>query len=278
MEPIENRKNRRMSIQNRQVGAENPATIFQIQKKEIISITGSGGKTTLLFCLAAELRKRGSVLLTTSTKIAVPQSGFDFLYTSLSAYQDAVKTKKAEIFAETGLTDASPKNAASSLWGNTVTCLGEKVPGIAKLTTVGYKALCRICSDFDYCLIEADGSRRLPLKFWKAYEPVIYDFSTKAIGILPIKVYGKVPSADFIYNFEGYQAYIGQEPVNGQTIAQLLAYPEGLFKNFFGPRYILINQVETEEDFKHFKEVQSAFRGTEKLVYGSAKEGIFYED
>lgn len=272
-----NRKNREMPAQNRRDGGNDLATIFQIRERDVLSLTGSGGKTTLLFHLAAELRKRGSVLVTTSTKIALPDSGFDFLYTSLAAYKEAAKEKRVVCCAGTGAFGRQAQRAGS-LWGPSVTCLGEKVPGIAKLTTVGETALRSICSDFDYCLIEADGSRRLPLKFWKAHEPVIYDFSTQVIGILPIKVYGKMPSADFIYNFEGYRSYIGSNRIDASSIARLLTYPDGLFKGFFGPRMVFINQVETEEDFQHLEEIRCAFCNKVKLTYGSLKEGKFYAD
>ena len=156
--------------------------IFNIEKNDIISITGAGGKTTLMFSLAQVLSKKSSVLLTTSTKIAIPESGFDKLYTSFNQYK---KPKKNEIV-----------------------CLGELISHKNKLRSIGYENLKNIVEDFDYCIIEADGSRNLPIKFWKSYEPVIYDFTNKTIGVLSIKVYGQNPSDDFIYNYRDFIEFI----------------------------------------------------------------------
>ena len=43
--------------------------LFNIIKGDIISITGAGGKTSLMFYLANQLKKRGTVLIATTTKI-----------------------------------------------------------------------------------------------------------------------------------------------------------------------------------------------------------------
>ena len=45
---------------------------FNIEKKDIITITGAGGKTTLMFLLSSELSKFGKVMATTTTKIYTP--------------------------------------------------------------------------------------------------------------------------------------------------------------------------------------------------------------
>ena len=39
----------------------------------LTALIGGGGKTTLLYALAEELKARGSVLVTTSTKIRAPE-------------------------------------------------------------------------------------------------------------------------------------------------------------------------------------------------------------
>lgn len=45
----------------------------------MISIVGSGGKSTLMYTLAEELRRDNKILVTTTTKIFVPKKNqFDF--------------------------------------------------------------------------------------------------------------------------------------------------------------------------------------------------------
>lgn len=45
---------------------------FNIIKNDVITITGAGGKTSLLFFLAEKLSEYGKVLVTTTTKIYCP--------------------------------------------------------------------------------------------------------------------------------------------------------------------------------------------------------------
>lgn len=231
---------------------ENLSKIFNINKNDIISISGTGGKTTLMFSLAQSLCQSGSVLITTSTKIALPETGFDKLYKSFDQYQ-------------------KPDN-------NEIVVLGEYIEGKNKLKSIGYENLKEIISDFDYVLIEADGSRNLPMKYWYDYEPVIYDFSTKAIGVCPIKVYGKRPSPDFIYNYEDFIENIGNEKIDYNTFNKLISYKNGYFKDFIGDKYVFINQVESDEDIDNIKEIIKNNKSGINLVYGSLLKENFYEN
>jgi probable selenium-dependent hydroxylase accessory protein YqeC len=43
-----------------------------------------------------------------------------------------------------------------------------------------------LCACFDYVLLEADGSAGKPLKAWAAYEPVVCDYTTMTIAVLPL--------------------------------------------------------------------------------------------
>lgn len=227
--------------------------IFDIKKHDIISITGAGGKTSLMASLALSLSKNGRVLVTTSTKIALPKKGFDRIFTSFDDYFD---DKKAKII-----------------------CLGEKVPDNDKLASIGYENLSKIVGDFDYVLIEADGCRNLPLKFWYPHEPVIYDLTTKVIGILPIKIIGKLASSDFIYNFQGFSKNIGTGIIDSKMINKLIAYDKGFYKVFEKDKYFFFNQVESKEDYYNIEKFKKEFDFADiKLRYGSLKEGKFYEN
>lgn len=227
--------------------------IFDIQKNDIISITGSGGKTSLMAYLALSLSKKGRVLMTTSTKIALPKVASYKTYTSIDSYTN----------------DKSDR----------IVCLGEEVTGKGKLKSVGYEKLKKIIDDFDYVLIEADGCRNLPLKFWYDYEPVIYDFTTKVIGIFPIKIMGCEVREDFTYNYPGFSKNIGTGIIDSKMIRRLIAYDKGFYKGFDGRKYLFINQVESERDFANVRKIRENFDFPAiKLSYGSIKEEKFYEN
>lgn len=227
--------------------------IFDIRKNDIISITGCGGKTSLMMSLALSLGKKGRVLVTTSTKIALPKEGFDRIYSSFDSY----KYDKNE----------------------RLICLGEKVYGKDKLKSLGYDKLKSIIGDFDYVLIEADGCRNLPLKFWYDHEPVIYDFTNKVIGVLPIKIVGRQVSYEFIYNYQGFSKNIGSGIIDSKMINKLISYEKGFYKGFDKDKYFFFNQVESNEDYKKIEEFKKDFAFNDiKFIYGSIKEGKFYEN
>ena len=57
--------------------------LFHINKGDIISIVGTGGKTSLMFKLANELKSDLNVLVSTSTKIKIPSPDkYNYLYTN----------------------------------------------------------------------------------------------------------------------------------------------------------------------------------------------------
>lgn len=227
--------------------------IFDIQKNDIISITGSGGKTSLMTYLALSLSKKGRVLMATSTKIALPKDTSYTTYTSFDSYVDDKLER--------------------------IVCLGEEVCGKEKLKSVGHDKIKKVLGDFDYVLIEADGCRNLPLKFRYEYEPVIYDFTTKVIGVLPIKIIGRELKEDFTYNYKGFSKNIGTGIIDSKMIRRLIAYDKGFYKGFDGGKYLFLNQVESEKDFANVREIRGDFDFSDiKLSYGSIKEGKFYEN
>ena len=113
----------------------------------IIAVVGSGGKTTLIKNLAAQYRKEGkSVLVTTSTHMFIEE---DTLLTDDA--QTIVHTLQETGYAMAGIPDG------------------------AKITALSAETFHSVCACADVVLVEADGSKRLPLKFPDATEPVIPD-------------------------------------------------------------------------------------------------------
>ncbi len=122
----------------------------------ITAIIGSGGKTSLLSRLCRELP--GTVIVCTSAHI-FPAENLPLV---------------------TGSIDCLPAPKI---------CLGTPAEG-GKLTAPiqEYEALSRLA---DYVLVEADGSRGLPLKAHQAHEPVIPPCSNRVIGVLGLSGLGQ---------------------------------------------------------------------------------------
>lgn len=112
----------------------------------VTALIGGGGKTTLLYTLTEELRKKGTVLLCTSTHIMRP-----------TQYEVLERAGEAEISA--------------ALAAHGAVCVGEpSAEGKLGPPSLSFDALTRLA---DYVLVEADGSKRLPLKAHAPHEPVI---------------------------------------------------------------------------------------------------------
>ena len=130
----------------------------------VTALIGGGGKTTLLYTLTEELRKKGTVLLCTSTHIMRP-----------TQYEVLERVSEAEV------------SAALSAHG--AVCVGEpSAEGKLGPPSLSFDALARLA---DYVLVEADGSRRLPLKAHAPHEPVIPPQSNQTILVLGAEGLGR---------------------------------------------------------------------------------------
>lgn len=138
--------------------------LFHIQRG-ITSLIGSGGKTTAMAILAKELRPKGRVLLTTTTHILSIEN-YPIINTyrkNLSEILSAFQHQKEQDIIVLGEWNTDKKKEKLS------------APSIELSLLLPY---------FDYILVEADGSKRLPLKAHADYEPVIPPKNTQTIGIV----------------------------------------------------------------------------------------------
>lgn len=144
--------------------------MFYINKGDIISIVGSGGKTSFLFKLANDLNKDYKVLVSTSTKIKKPFPNiYDFLYTNRDNYLNSKATE-------------SDKNGIAVISKKII----EKTN---KLIGINDGDLGLLIPYFDIILLEADGSKELPIKGWEKYEPPVLKKTNKTIWSVSSKLY-----------------------------------------------------------------------------------------
>jgi len=238
--------------------------IFDLNKGDVVSIVGSGGKTTLMFQLGKQLKSQYKVLLTTSTKIMNPaDENYDYIYTSIEDYKNDKTNKK-----------------------NGVTVLSK---GIIyennKLLGIDDMDLEHVIEDYDFVVIEADGSRNLPLKAWKEHEPPILNRTNKTIGIIPMNVLGRKISEDIIYGYEEFKNFVSNgDIIDKEVIGRICSSKNGIFKNSKGRLYLYINKADSDEDLKialdlakYLKKIISGNSFDFKICIGSLKKGEFYE-
>jgi len=189
-----------------------------LKPREMISLVGAGGKTTLMFRLARELFLNGKkVVTTTTTKILEPGSEeTPFLFVD----PDEEKLKQ---FVGRHLDQ----------YGH-LTIARERI-GSGKLKGVSSILMDDLWGSFemDYILIEADGAAGRPIKAPRDSEPVIPSSTTLVVAILgmdgvEIELNEKnVFQAERVSKMTGIQ--IG-ERMTDRAMAILMTNPEGLFK------------------------------------------------
>ncbi|MEL7647575.1 MAG: selenium cofactor biosynthesis protein YqeC [Sedimentibacter sp.] len=238
--------------------------IFEIEKGDVVSIVGTGGKTSLLFLLGKELGKHCKVLLTTSTKIYVPKAGdCDYVFTCLEDYFDA----------ELGITK-----------GTVVVSKGI-MQKEQKLLGIDDSDADRLAGDFHVVLIESDGSRNLPLKGWKDHEPPVLEKTTKTIGIFPIDMLDAQVTHENVYGYEKFMLMTGnKDKADMETVGNICSHMEGIFKNSRGRLFFFINRADEDQKLKKAFELASYLKKNVvgnpldfKVCLGSLKDGVFYE-
>lgn len=238
--------------------------LFDINKGDIVSIVGSGGKTTLMFKLAKELKGEYKVLSGTSTKILKPSiDDYDYLYTNIESYINDRRYKSA------GMTVISK-------------AIDEETN---KLIGIDDRDLDDLIEDFDVILLEADGSRKLPLKGWKEHEPTVLNKTTKTIGVIPADLINKKVSRDLIYGFDEYNILTcNSEYIDFESIGRICSNKNGIFKNSKGSLYLFLNKADSDEEIsasKLLSEYLKKFVVNKpfdfKIFFGALEKGVYYE-
>ncbi len=170
----------------------------------ITSVIGSGGKTTLLRTLASELSALAPVLLTTTTHF-LPFPEYPLIDTACME-QDNVFGAEAEAALLARVLRESEALLAKGhrvvVLGSHMTPIRRSFPNIKdpagqnrppemKLTMPALSDFHPLLQIFPYILVEADGSRRLPLKAHAGHEPVIPPGSQKSILLVGASGIGK---------------------------------------------------------------------------------------
>jgi hypothetical protein len=179
---------------------------FASQGRQVVSIVGSGGKTTLMWRLAYSLVATGArVLVSTTTKIRPP-------------------TEK----------DLLPGIAVAGTVNETT----------GKLEAPPFDELRALCACFDYAFLEADGSAGKPLKAWAAYEPVVYDYTTMTIAVLPL-CSGMTIEPATVHRLPLFTLTAGVAQGEAITTAHLARIIQGgLFYRSYGTKVLVMNCQE----------------------------------
>jgi len=189
-----------------------------IEAKEVISLVGAGGKTTLMFRLAKELLlSRKNVVTTTTTKIlepAVEETNFLFVDPDEAKIRDFVRHHLDRYHH---ITVAQGRLGSGKLKGISPNLVKEiwSLHGI------------------DTIIVEADGAAGRPVKAPREGEPVIPSNTTLVVAILGVDGMERELNEGNVFQPERVSKMTGipmGERMKGDALALLVTHPEGLFK------------------------------------------------
>lgn len=187
----------------------------------IVSLTGGGGKTSLMYSLGAGLAKGGGdrpgarVLLTTTTRIKRPTQEQCSYNIECDSIEDIPPARQPGFF-----TAARPAPAGRNpeyLWGFS----GDEINELMRRSVA------------DWIIVEADGSAGRPLKAPSAKEPVIPSDSNIVIAVAGLSGIGKLFTDSWVFRPEPFTGLTGLKPgetLSPEAVAAIFRHPEGLFK------------------------------------------------
>ncbi|MFR4477905.1 MAG: selenium cofactor biosynthesis protein YqeC [Fusobacterium sp.] len=232
---------------------------FNIDKKDIVAITGAGGKTSLIFFLAKKLAQFGKVLITTTTKMYKPSSeNYETLKIGDKNYLG--KEKNISIIAKSEIN--------------------------GKITSLSYEEIEKLKDNFDYILIEADGAKEKLLKFWNDTEPCIPNFVTKVIGVINCEIFNQDFNENNIHRFnlvpENLLDFINKK-IDADFLSRYILSAD-YFKDTpsYAEKFIFFNGIDGENQLDKLDNSLKTISKISKekdfpnIILGSIKNSEFY--
>ncbi len=207
----------------------------------VTAIIGGGGKTTLMETLAEELSKKGRVIITTSTHIRRPER-----------YETLLNADEAAVSAALGR--------------SSIVCVGEEAEdGKLCAPKLSFETLAQLA---DHVLVEADGSKGLPLKAHASHEPVIPAEAQRVILVVGVDGVGKrISEACHRSALYAQLAGVDEETVVTPQLAARVINAEG-----YGDR-VYINKVESAADYEAAQAMANEFSCP--VIAGSLHQGVY---
>ena len=182
---------------------------IKLPEHAVISVTGAGGKTSLIFAWARELAADGkNVVITTTTHMYRPER----------MEEDGIRIVASDDPERPDKVTAPPEDVLESLRDTA-----------------------------DVVLIEADGSRRMPLKWPADWEPVIPDYTDITVCVAGLSALGR-RTADVVYNAEGLPDVLKRETADMNLIHAIVSSRDGGQKGVRGDFRVFMNQVDDDID------------------------------
>lgn len=194
---------------------------LNLSQKSVIAFVGAGGKTTTIYQLGKELASLGKkVIITTTTHMFLPKE------------YGVLNEDKEELLKLLNLNGIAVAG---------IPCEGGKISRVSEPFYEWMKTAA------DYILVEADGSKRLPVKVPGEHEPVLPK-DTQLVVIVAGLTCLSHPIMECCHRWKLAMEILDCEPTHkilSQDVAKLIA--AGYCKELRIPFKILLNQCDNEE-------------------------------
>jgi probable selenium-dependent hydroxylase accessory protein YqeC len=222
---------------------------------EHVAIVGGGGKTTLMFSLAEELRLKGRrVITSTTTKIwhhEAQRSPCVVFPHADSAWHDIVGDaldNHGHVFVGQGILESGKVQGISSELAG----LLVKEPGV------------------DTLILEADGSAGRPVKAHAQHEPVIPSSATVVIAVMGLEALGQLLEPEVVFRAELFEQITGLrqgERLTPKGLARIFQGSDGLFRGSPEPsrRVVFLNKLDLLSGDQEAKELADLILKTSRL-------------
>lgn len=195
------------------------ALSWKFEKPQLIAVVGAGGKTTIIHMLAEELSDSGyRVVITTTTHMMKPE-------------RDCYEWKN--------MPELQPGDIIYLGAG----CGNGKIMKPKELSFVTLKERA------DMILVEADGSKKMPLKVPAEHEPVIPKETDLVIGVLGFHSVGRRVKevSHRVSDVEAFLQKKGEDLVTVEDLKTISFHKQGLLKQVECPYRIIWNRWNHEE-------------------------------
>jgi molybdenum cofactor cytidylyltransferase len=207
-----------------------------------VAFVGAGGKTTALFRLARQFT--GPVFVSSSTHFATNQLDFADTHLVIEQPGDIPHYVKGELEGITVFTGTQSK--------------GDRTDG---LNIQSLEQLDTLARNFNIpLLLEADGSRQLPMKAPADHEPAIPDFVDMVIVVTGLSALGQPLDGNKVHRPEIFASLSEIQPggiITPEGLVKVLISPNGGLKHIpaGSQRVVLLNQADTSELARRGKEI-----------------------
>ncbi len=181
-----------------------------ISSGDMVAFVGAGGKSSAILAVAGELSEAGmTVLVVPTTKLFVNEAEkIGPLVTSKDAYELRAKAEEALSSGALGVVVGSGLLSKNRVGG------------------VEPSVVSSLASLADVVLVEADGSRRRPIKGTAEHEPVLPDAATLVVAVGNIGAFGMPVDEEHVHRAELFSKLTGigaGQSITARAFARALA-------------------------------------------------------